>query len=196
MCPSASSPVAFINFVLVQPSSLARAFIWATKPSSLPATASPSATVASFAEAITAAFKRSSTVMVSPGSSHICEPPILLACSLAVITSSTDNSPRSIASIIRSSDIIFVIDAGGSFSSAFISYKIFPVFTSNKIADFAFMSSFVPIAASVTVESIGIFMSDISHSLETAACKDKFNEHAIATHIIITKIFFINIPPR
>ena len=107
--------------MLVIPSSAARSFISATKPSSLPATASASAVQASLADAITDAFSKSFTVMVPPGSSHICDPPIEAACSLAVTTVSRDRSPRSIASITSSSDIILVIDAGGSFSSGLFS---------------------------------------------------------------------------
>ena len=117
------------------PSSEARRFISATNASSLPATASPSTTAASLAEAITTDFIRSSARICSPSLRYICEPPIWDARVDVVSTVSSPSTPRSIASITRSSVIIFVTDAGGSASSAFFSYNTLPVDASMRIAD-------------------------------------------------------------
>ncbi|MPM96191.1 hypothetical protein SDC9_143349 [bioreactor metagenome] len=134
-CPSASSPVAFLKVVLVMPSSCARVFIRLTKASSLPETCSPSATAASLALAIAVAFNNSCTVICSPGSNQICEPPIELACGEQVTVSSRLILPESIASITSSSVIILVIDAGGIRVSASFSNKILPLSGSIKIAE-------------------------------------------------------------
>ena len=80
-CPLASSPVQFLKVVFVIPRLAAFSFIRATNPSSLPEMCSPKAQVASLAEPIADALKSSSTVIVSPTSSHICDPPIEEACS-------------------------------------------------------------------------------------------------------------------
>ncbi len=73
---------------------------------------SPRAVHASFAEATITAFKSSSTVIVSPTSSHICDPPMETALSDAETESVKDIFPLSIASRISSMLITFVTDAG------------------------------------------------------------------------------------
>ena len=76
-------------------------------------------TVASLALAMAAAFKSSSTVIVSPGLSHIWLPPYPAATSEQVTWSVRAILPLSMASITSSSDMILVIEAGGSCRSSF-----------------------------------------------------------------------------
>ena len=96
------------------PSSSARAFIMETNASLEPAMCSPRATHASFAEPTSAALISSLTVMVSPGSSQIWEPPIDAAYSLQVTVSSIVILPASSASNTNSMVMILVIEASGS----------------------------------------------------------------------------------
>ena len=85
-------------------------------------------TVASLALCTATAFSRSSTVISSPGFSQIWLPPKPAATSLQVTVSSSAILPPSSASMISNRLMILVMEAGGSFSSAFISYSTPPVF--------------------------------------------------------------------
>ena len=95
-----------------RPSEFALSFIIETKAVDEPAIYSPKAVQASFAEATITALSSSSTVIVSPTSSHICEPPIATAFSPAVTLSSSVILPLSIASSTKSILISFVTEAG------------------------------------------------------------------------------------
>ena len=105
-----------------------------TNASSLPETASASASAASLAEAITTLLTRSRTGICSPSFRNICEPPMEDARVLAVTLSSHFRLPASIASMTSRSVMIFVTDAGGMASSAFCSYRTCPVAASIRIA--------------------------------------------------------------
>ena len=105
------------------PSCWAFSFIWATKASSLPDTASASTTAASLALIITVALMRSSTDMASPSSSQISEPPMEAAWAEAARVWSRDSWPLSRASNTRQSVITLVMEAQertawGSFSKS------------------------------------------------------------------------------
>ena len=106
------------------PSFFALSFIICTKASSEPAICSAIATTQSFADTTHIAFNISSTVSVSLGSSHICEPPIERAVSEQLIVSVYDKFPLSICSIINNMLIIFVTDAGRSCSCELCEYNI------------------------------------------------------------------------
>ena len=105
--------------------------------SSDPAVCSASATVASLADWITIALSSSSTVITSPTSSQISEPPMELANALVVTCCSSVSSPRSMASMNNRIDMIFVTDPHARRSWAFCSYSTVPVVPSIRIADLA-----------------------------------------------------------
>ena len=95
------------------PSSPARSFIRATKASSLPETASARTTAASLALMITVALIRSSTVICSPSSSQMSDPPMEAAWAEAVRVSVRDSFPASMASKVSSRVITLVMEAQG-----------------------------------------------------------------------------------
>jgi len=104
------------------------------KASSLPAICSPIATHPSFADMTAMPFKTSWTLICSPVSRYIVDPPMLLACSLTVMVSFMDISPRSIASIARSIVMIFVTLAMGRFSCGAFENSTVPVLASTNTA--------------------------------------------------------------
>lgn len=108
-----------------------------TNASSVPAICSAMATDASLPEATAMPFSKSRTDICSPGSRKIWEPPIEAACSLTCTISSSVMRPSCNASMMRSMVMIFVMDAGGSFSWAFFSYNTVPVDASMSRADTA-----------------------------------------------------------
>ena len=113
-------------------------FIISTNALSLPATYSPRSVQASFAEAITTALNKSFTVIFSPTSSQICEPPLDTAFSVAATSSVSLILPLSIASSIRSIDINFVTEAGERCSYALFCLITSPVSRLISILDFTF----------------------------------------------------------
>ena len=158
-CPSAGSPLQFLNVVFFIPSSSHLLFIRTTKPSSLPPKYSASATAASLPEAIATPFNNSSTVLISPVSRSIVLPPIFLAFSLHVTLSSRLIFPLSTASIVKSIVIILVTEAGANFSSAFFSYITLPVVGSISKADLASILLLSVFDSSVFVFSSSLFAS-------------------------------------
>jgi len=94
------------------PSPLARSFILATKPSSLPAISSAMATQASLALATLIHLIMVSTVCVSPGSKKTWLPPMEAAYSDTVTSSVRLILPEFNASKIRINVMIFVMLAG------------------------------------------------------------------------------------
>ena len=99
----------------------------ATKASIVPHRCSASAAHASLADTTAAALTSSSTVMISPGSSQIWDPPIPAAVAEQVTFSSHDSCPSAMASITSSSVITFVTEAIGRCSRAFCSNSTAPL---------------------------------------------------------------------
>ena len=95
------SPVQFAKSVSAQPHSAALSFIMSTNPSSLPPTASASATQLSFAEQTTTDLISEPTGYSPPLSKNTCEPPIPAALSETRMLPSADRRPSSIASNTR-----------------------------------------------------------------------------------------------
>ena len=122
-------------------SSFAFSFIARTKSSSVPLTSSASATAASLALATIVAFTISSTLMVSPGSSQISEPPMDAAWAEAVTVSSHCIFPLSSASMTKISVITLVIEAQALTSWEFFSNSTVPVSASIRTAAGAESSS-------------------------------------------------------
>ncbi len=140
MVISSSSPVQFSKWLSFNPNSFTLLFIISTKAESLPAIYSPRSVQASFAEAIITAFSKSFTLICSPTSSQICEPPFDTAFSLAATISSSPILPLSIDSSIISILTILVTDAGDICSYAFSSLIISPVFIHISILDLTLIS--------------------------------------------------------
>ncbi|MNV95936.1 hypothetical protein D3C71_1908840 [compost metagenome] len=107
--------------VSFRPNASALLFIRSTNALSEPAIFSAIATEASLPEAIAMPLSISSTVISSPGSRKICEPPMDAAYSLVRTLSVNCSFPSSSASTVSSIVIIFVMLAGGSLSWLFFS---------------------------------------------------------------------------
>ena len=137
---SSSKPWTFTKLVFLHPSSLAFSFIILIKFSVLPPICSAIATAASFALAIAILFKSSFTLNWLPASKNTWLPPIDAALLLIFTFSSKLIFPDSRASIISNIVITLVIDAGCSFSSAFVSFNTLPVDASIKMLDLALSS--------------------------------------------------------
>ena len=126
------------------PSSPARSFILATKASSLPETASASTTAASLALMITVALSRSSTVICSPSSSQMSDPPMEAAWAEAVSSWSRESSPASRASKVSSNVITLVMEAQARRSWAPFSNSTCPVEASISTAAGAVTATWAP----------------------------------------------------
>ena len=163
-----------MKLVFLSPNSLALSFIFLTKDSSLPEMRSAIATVASLPEAIDIPFTISVTLIFSPTFKKIWLPPILAAFSEAVIISSHFKFPFSISSIIRSILIIFVIEAGASFSSLF------------------FWNNISPVEASIIIALLALGAKSSSSALTTGTKRNKnksINIFFITYHLVKTMLY-------
>ena len=102
-------------------------FILNTNASSVPDILSARVTTASFADPTHIALSKSLTVISSPASKYIWDPPIDAAVALTFTFSSSDKLPFSSSSIISIKLIILVIEAGAYLSFELLSWIISPV---------------------------------------------------------------------
>ena len=119
-CPGSGQPLAFLNVLLVRPSSWPRLVICSLKASSVPPSASATTMQASLPDCTMIPCRRSSTRTRDPTSTNIFEPPLRHAFSLTGRVSSRLRLPSARRSKTISTVISLLIDAGGTGRSAFL----------------------------------------------------------------------------
>ena len=135
-CPVPGRPLGLMNLVLFSPRAAAFSFMRLTNSFSEPAADSASATAASLADVISAAFRSVSMLMLSP-----CLSPILVAGEEEAFLLIVATSLKFVLSRTTNAVINLVVLAGISLRSGFFAKRTLPVAASMTTAALDFISS-------------------------------------------------------